>query len=599
MAVLKSGEQINIDSGVPLIPPEEFLDSPGRKDVVSTDSATSGIPDYLNPASQGTFDDASNQATGWLQDKLKADESANAQLNKRAEGLRRQQVYNLNAEGHIASQVPEPWDAKKERAETTTGPMEKFGSAAMVFAGIASAFSKTPAIASLNAGAAVLQAINDGDEKAYRDAHAAWKENTELAVKRFNMQREIYSDTNALFDKDISLWKAKLIENATRLGDQQALNLLQHGQYPQFFEAEAHRAKAMEAMLGAKEHFDTYELRRQAQQASFAEIDDALGTAGMEKKRFEELSQEERKRFNLSVKTKDLAQKMLLANPNDLGYAIAHGVVEFAKREQREPNEQELNHIRQEANAHLYSGNRYGATLMGAGYTPDQPLSPAREEVAKSIATYRQSPPSPYAMGRPENQELMARANVLSEEINGAPYDVKKYKGMEGASKTAAGADTRALSNSLNKQIEMQTALESFEKTAIKNLDKLVDLAKKVDKTGVPIIEKWIRAGRQSTGDPDVSDFNLQWTLTTPEIARIITSPRLVGQLTDTARNEVHNAIQSGASVKQLQHARDLLVGDFERRRQSTNEEIATIRKQLKEGIKEEAPAKEDFGGWH
>lgn len=541
----------------------------------------------------------SDEAAGIQKQKMEADAKINEIGTARTQKRIAEADRFLKAEGYAADNIPKPWNADKERAERTTGPMEKFGSAAMVFAGIASAFSKQPAITALNAGAAVLTAINNNDAQAYHDAHQAWKENTDIAIKRFNMQHQMFEDNNQLFDKDISLWKIKTAEIASRFNDQQYLNLLQHGQYDKLFEAEAIRAKSMDAMLEAKKHFEVYELSRQAQEATFADIDEALGTTGMDKKKFEELTPQQRKDFHLSIKTKDLAQKMIKANPNDVGYAIAHGMVEFVKREHREPNEQELNNIRQQANAHLYSGNRYGATLMAEGYTPDKPLSPTREAVAKQIALYNQAPPSPYAMGRPENQELMARVNAISQEMSGVPYDAKHYKAAEATSKTAGTADVRALSNALNKQIEMQTALESFENTALKNFNVLVELGKKIDKTGIPVMEQWIRAGRKATGDPDVSDFNLQWTLTTPEIARIITSPRLVGQLTDAAKNEVHNAIQPGANVEQLKHAQVLLNGDFKRRKQSTNEEIASIRKQLKEGIKSDEPAKNDFGGWH
>jgi hypothetical protein len=596
MDVLDPNEKINIDSGVPTTPPEEFRDAPGAPDIkdVVTDTASSpsSIPAYLQPASQETFDKARETATGIQQGKIDADKIINGQLNDRYKSFREEQKRNLEAESHLASQISKPWDAKAETEAHTTPPMEKFGNAAMIFAGIASAFSKTPAISALNAGAAVLNAINTNDAEGYKRAYTAWKDNTDLAVKRFNMQRDIYADTNQLFDKDINMWKIKLTENATRFGDLQTLNLLQHNQYPQFFEAEKIRADAMEKAIEGADHMKAFELRRQQQEASFPLIDQEIPMRQLGPG--EKPTREDMKTQELNIAAKRAQQTVIVSPEGSIPALVARMKLDMIKGEHRLPTAKEEAQFKAEAEQKIYSGNRYGATLMGAGYTPDQPLSPAREETAKMIATYKQAPPSSYAMGRPDNQELMARANVLSQEMNGEPYDAKKYKGLEGSAKTAGTADARALSNSLNKQIEMQTALESFEKTAVKNFDKLVELAKKVDKTGVPIIEKWIRAGRQATGDPDVSNFNLQWTLTTPEIARIITSPRLVGQLTDTARNEVHNAISSGASLKQLQYARDLLVGDFERRRQSTNEEIVTIRKQLKEGIKSGEPSDSD-----
>jgi hypothetical protein len=163
--------------------------------------------------------------------------------------------------------------------------------------------------------------------------------------------------------------------------------------------------------------------------------------------------------------------------------------------------------------------------------------------------------------------------------------------------KVVGAADARALSNSLNKQIMAKNALESFENTAIKNGEILVQLADKVDTTGIPVIERWIRAGRRAVaGDTDVSNFNLQMDLFRTEAAKIITNPNLSGQLTDSARHEMAEAIPSASSAKQIREGFNLLKGDFKRRGEATNKQIELIRKQLRGEAPVESSVEEGGG---
>jgi hypothetical protein len=592
MAVLDPGERI-LDTATPPPIPEEFRDAPSSPAGASPDDSSSASPSPPNLADVVGGDAASDQAiigqtTAALEAKTQADARIGDITSKRLEADSAEMARFRNAEVFEMGNMPKPWSADQQREKYTTGPMEKFGSAAMIFAGIASAFSKQPAISALNAGAAVLHAINEGDEKAYNSAYTAWKDNTNLSIKRFDMQHKLFEDTGKLFDTDITRWKTESTINAAKYSDQQSLAMLANGQYPQLMDLQAKRQKLRNDMQEYQEHMEAYNLRRQAQQASFSEIDEALGTAGMEKKQFEELTPEQRKAFQLSVETKQLSQQMITnGKPGTIEYDLANAMVEFSKENKRKPNTEEIAKMKQALERQY---GRYGVTA-GSEQTPE-----AKHRRADAIANYQEPPivgsRSTYGSG----------ADIMGEvyEIN-PQYDAKHYKALEGSQKTTGVADARALSNALNKQVESATALESFENTAIKNLDVLVNLAKKVDRTGVPVIEKWVRAGRQATGDADVSDFNLQWTLTTPEIARIITSPRLVGQLTDSARSEVSHAIQFGANAKQIEHARDLLIGDFKRRRDSTESEIKKIRKQLQEvGKKDKAEENtDDLGGWH
>lgn len=178
------------------------------------------------------------------------------------------------------------------------------------------------------------------------------------------------------------------------------------------------------------------------------------------------------------------------------------------------------------------------------------------------------------------NRYLQEHPEASAEDI--AKF-VREQQVKTAEQKIVVAADARALSNSLSKLEQSKNALEAFEKTAIKNGEVLVQLAEKVDKTGVPALERWIRAGRRSiAGDTDVSNFNAQWLLFNTEAAKILTNPNMSGQLTDSARHEMAEAIPNASSAKQIREAFNLLKGDFGRRKQATDEQIAEVREKLK-----------------
>ena len=161
-------------------------------------------------------------------------------------------------------------------------------------------------------------------------------------------------------------------------------------------------------------------------------------------------------------------------------------------------------------------------------------------------------------------------------------------------------AEFRADSNSLNKLTSSYDALTAFEQTAVRNGRSLVDLADKIDITGIPVIERWIRSGRQSVaGDPDVSQFNAQMQVYRTEAARILTNPNLTGQLTDSARHEVETFLSGSDSTQQITAVVSLLERDFGNRKITLEKQMDAIRDRMTKGYgagdKPQAPAANDL----
>lgn len=167
-----------------------------------------------------------------------------------------------------------------------------------------------------------------------------------------------------------------------------------------------------------------------------------------------------------------------------------------------------------------------------------------------------------------ERTKLMQAAGVTAEDV------------------VSGRAGFKADTTSLNKITPQYDAITAFEKTAIRNGKILIELANKVDTTGVPVAERWIRAGRKEIGgDPDVAKFHAQMGLYRAEAARILTQPNLSGVLTDTARKEMEEVISNKASAEQVRETVNLLERDFLNRKETLEEQISAIRARMRSRV--------------
>jgi len=113
------------------------------------------------------------------------------------------------------------------------------------------------------------------------------------------------------------------------------------------------------------------------------------------------------------------------------------------------------------------------------------------------------------ALGR---RTILNRAAELSGLSNISPDD-QRINQIGNKANTAA----------LSKIQQQQTMVGAFEKNFNKNADITLELSQKVDRTGVPILNKWINAGKRSIGgDPDLAAFDQAIKSASNEYAKII-----------------------------------------------------------------------------
>lgn len=142
-----------------------------------------------------------------------------------------------------------PWNEKAEKAKYDTPPLEAFGSLASVFAIMASAFTHTPMVNALNGAAAAMNGIRDHDEKAYQSAYDAWKQNTNLALKRHEIQQQQYDNAGKMLQTDIAAGSAEMQMLAAKFNDKQVAVMIEHGMIKEVFELLQARQNAAMQMI--------------------------------------------------------------------------------------------------------------------------------------------------------------------------------------------------------------------------------------------------------------------------------------------------------------------------------------------------------------
>ena len=75
-----------------------------------------------------------------------------------------------------------------------TNPIQEWGSFAMMFAMLASHFTRTPMITAMNAGSAVMNAFKEKDMEKAKASYAQWKDANEQSYKLYEYQRDAYKD---------------------------------------------------------------------------------------------------------------------------------------------------------------------------------------------------------------------------------------------------------------------------------------------------------------------------------------------------------------------------------------------------------------------
>lgn len=229
--------------------------------------------DDLTGSGDAQYDAITKANTALTKQKIGAEAGMEAQRQRSDAAYAARQERMLAAEGATMEDL-KPWDATKEMSKRETNLWEQFGSPGFVIAMLASTFTAMPMNSALNAGAAAMNAINQGKMDDYNKAFDAWKENSNLTIKRLDIEEHEFSQIDNLRSKNMESWRAAATALATRFNDQRMLAMLQNGYDSQALEARDALTKSRLELDDATQRMKENEVRRQITMAFLGESKD-------------------------------------------------------------------------------------------------------------------------------------------------------------------------------------------------------------------------------------------------------------------------------------------------------------------------------------
>lgn len=215
----------------------------------TTPAGQDNFADYFPTKSQ--MDKAQSDLTRLQEQKITTNNRVQLQQERQDAQDRHMMVQAFNAEGNELHQL-KPWDADKEMQKRQTSIWEDWGSPAVFVANLLSAFTGAPMTNALNASAASMNAIQKGEMDNYNRAFDAWKNNTDLTLKRANLEHQMYQEIDSLRSRDMESWRAKAAAIASRFQDERGLALLRNGMDPEFLQVKEAIPTAMAKMAEAQ-----------------------------------------------------------------------------------------------------------------------------------------------------------------------------------------------------------------------------------------------------------------------------------------------------------------------------------------------------------
>jgi hypothetical protein len=126
--------------------------------------------------------------------------------------------------------------------------------------------------------------------------------------------------------------------------------------------------------------------------------------------------------------------------------------------------------------------------------------------------------------------------------------EIQKEEG--GGNLAGAQAGYKANSMALNQVTKDLTAIKPYKGMLDINGDIAIDLSKKVMRTNSALANKSLNWIKQNMGDnPDTAEFLFQMNTLQTEGARVLSNPRLVGQLSDQARQDMQSVINGNMTL--------------------------------------------------
>ena len=146
---------------------------------------------------------------------------------------------------------------------------------------------------------------------------------------------------------------------------------------------------------------------------------------------------------------------------------------------------------------------------------------------------------------------------------------VKNELGMSDAELASAGVETKAKVAALSQQEKDLGAIRPYQDMLKTNAKIAIDLGNKIadDKTNSAFMNRpllWVK--NNLSNRPDIAEYMAQMHFVEVEGARVLANPRLVGQLTDTARKDLESVVSGNMTLASSERVLRRMMSDGDNR---------------------------------
>lgn len=216
-----------------------------------------------------------------------------------------------------------------------------------------------------------------------------------------------------------------------------------------------------------------------------------------------------------------------------------------------------------------------GATKLGSKVDG----AVAKQKAAAELLDFDKNPPTPA-------EETMARTYMVSRKMESLGQNsplrpriamlAAKLATDEGRSVLADNAVYKAESANAANLTKQYGVIKAGEQTVLGNLELMKDLIKKVDATGVPVLERWVRAGKRAiAGDPDVTKLDALIQSTQADIGKVLSASTGAAGIPVEALKKAQKYMGENLTADQFDALYDIVPKEMAVRTDKMEEQIA------------------------
>lgn len=182
----------------------------------------------------------------------------------------------------------------------------------------------------------------------------------------------------------------------------------------------------------------------------------------------------------------------------------------------------------------------------------------------------------PMGMGNAGSQARSAILNRAAE-LAGA-------NGLSPDEQRIAQIGNKGNSAAISKLQQQKTMVGAFERNFNMNADIVKEFSAKVDRTGVPIMNKWINAGKRAVaGDPELSAFDASVKAVSNEYAKIVSGSMGNTAVAEGEIKKIESLLNAAQTPQQVTAVVNLMQRETHNRMQGFDDEMSSLRESMKQ----------------